>query len=66
MTVSKADHKRSESCRSKPDEKRPARRVRAQRDSLVAFFRRSPLAEATAAGEIDLERDRDQIRDLNL
>jgi hypothetical protein len=66
VTVSKADHKRPESCRSQSVEKRPARRVRTQRDSLVAFFRRSPLAEAMAAGEIDLERDRDQIRDLNL
>jgi prevent-host-death family protein len=35
-------------------------------DSLVDFFRNSPLAEAMAAGEIDLERDRDVIRDLAL
>jgi antitoxin Phd len=38
----------------------------APRDSLVDFFRHSPLAEAMAAGEIDLDRDRDEIRDLDL
>ena len=36
----------------------------APRESLVEFFRNSPLAEAMAGGEIDLERDRDAIRDL--
>ena len=41
-------------------------RLVAPRDSLVDFFRHSPLAEAIAAGEIDLERDRDEIRDLDL
>jgi antitoxin Phd len=41
-------------------------RLTAPRDSLVDFFRRSPLAEAMAAGEIDLERDRDEIRDIAL
>ena len=41
-------------------------RLLAPRDSLVDFFRHSPLAEAIAAGEIDLERDRDEIRDLDL
>jgi antitoxin Phd len=41
-------------------------RLIAPRDSLVDFFRDSPLAEAMAAGEIDLERDRDEIRDLAL
>ena len=41
-------------------------RLVAPRDSLVDFFRHSPLAEAMAAGEIDLERDRDEIRDLAL
>jgi antitoxin Phd len=41
-------------------------RLVAPRDSLVDFFRHSPLAEAMAAGEIDLERDRDKIRDLDL
>ena len=41
-------------------------RLAAPRDSLVDFFRHSPLAEAMAAGEIDLERDRDEIRDLDL
>jgi hypothetical protein len=33
---------------------------------LVEFFRTSPLAEAVSAGELDLERDRDPIRDLDL
>jgi antitoxin Phd len=33
-------------------------------EDLVEFFRRSPLAEAMAAGELDLERDPDAIRDL--
>jgi hypothetical protein len=42
------------------------RRVRPPRESLVMFFGRSPLAEAMAAGEIDLERDRDPIRELDL
>jgi prevent-host-death family protein len=41
-------------------------RLTAPRESLVQFFRNSPLAEAMAAGEIDLERDRDAIRDLAL
>jgi antitoxin Phd len=41
-------------------------RLVAPRESLVDFFRHSPLAEAMAAGEIDLERDRDEIRDLAL
>jgi antitoxin Phd len=41
-------------------------RLVAPRDSLVDFFRHSPLAQAMAAGEIDLERDRDKIRDLDL
>jgi prevent-host-death family protein len=41
-------------------------RLVAPRDSLVDFFRNSPLAEAMAAGEIDLDRDRDEIRDLDL
>lgn len=38
----------------------------APRESLVDFFGKSPLAEAIAAGEIDLERDRDALRDLAL
>lgn len=41
-------------------------RLVAPKESLVDFFRSSPLAEAIAAGEIDLERDRDEIRDLAL
>jgi antitoxin Phd len=41
-------------------------RLVAPRDSLVDFFRHSPLAEAMVAGEIDLERDRDKVRDLDL
>ena len=39
-------------------------RLMAPRESLVEFFRNSPLAEAMAGGEIDLERDRDATRDL--
>ena len=41
-------------------------RLVAPRESSVDFFRHSPLAEAIAAGEIDLERDWDEIRDLDL
>jgi antitoxin Phd len=41
-------------------------RLVAPRESLVEFFRNSPLAEAMAAGDLDLERDRDAIRDLPL
>jgi prevent-host-death family protein len=41
-------------------------RLTAPRENLVEFFRRSPLAEAMMAGEVDLERDRDAIRDLPL
>lgn len=41
-------------------------RLVAPRESLVDFFGKSPLAEAIAAGEIDLERDRDELRDLDL
>jgi prevent-host-death family protein len=41
-------------------------RLVAPRESLVDFFRKSPLAEAMATGEVDLERDRDDIRDLAL
>lgn len=39
-------------------------RLTRPRESLVDFFRNSPLAEAMAAGELDLERERDPIRDL--
>ena len=41
-------------------------RLVAPTESLVDFFHNSPLAEAMAAGEIDLERDWDEIRDLDL
>ena len=41
-------------------------RLMAPRENLVEFFRNSPLAEAMAEGEIDLERDRDPIRDVPL
>lgn len=34
--------------------------------SLVDFFRSSPLAEAMAEGELELERDRDTGRDVLL
>ena len=36
------------------------------RQSLVEFFRNSPLAEAMAEEELDFERDRSPIRDLAL
>lgn len=39
-------------------------RLTAPRESLVEFFRNSPLAEAIATGAFDWERDRDAIRDL--
>jgi prevent-host-death family protein len=35
-------------------------------DGLVEFFRKSPLAEAMAEGEVDLERERDPLRELDL
>jgi antitoxin Phd len=41
-------------------------RLTAPRESLADFFRNSPLAEAMASSEIDLGRDRDEIRDLAL
>ena len=36
------------------------------RESLVEFFRNSPLAEAMAEDELDFERDRSPIRNLSL
>jgi hypothetical protein len=39
-------------------------RMMAPPEDLVEFFRRSPLAEAMAQGELDLERDQDTIRNL--
>ena len=39
-------------------------RLTTPRESIVDFFRKSPLAEAMAKGELDLERERDPIRDL--
>jgi prevent-host-death family protein len=36
------------------------------RESLVEFFRNSPLAEAVAEQDLDFERDRAPIRDLSL
>jgi prevent-host-death family protein len=39
-------------------------RLTKPRESIVDFFRNSPLAEAMAEGELDLERERDPIRDL--
>jgi hypothetical protein len=64
--VSKPDHRKPEPRSCRPVKKRPARRDRERRQSLAEFFRHSPLAEAMAAGEIDLGRDRDEIRDLDL
>lgn len=42
------------------------RRLLTSGDGLVAFFRGSPLAEAAASGELDLERDDAPIRDVDL
>lgn len=39
-------------------------RLTQPRESLVDFFRNSPLAEAMADGKLDLEREQDPIRDL--
>jgi antitoxin Phd len=39
-------------------------RLTKPRDSLVEFFRNSPLVEAMGEGRLDLERDQDPIRDL--
>jgi hypothetical protein len=39
-------------------------RLTKPRESIVDFFRNSPLAEAMAEGELDLERERDTIRNL--
>jgi hypothetical protein len=36
-------------------------RLTAPRESLLEFFRNSPLAEAMAEGELDLERDSTNI-----
>ena len=41
-------------------------RLTKPRESIVDFFRNSPLAEAMAEGELDLERERDPIRDSAL
>ena len=39
-------------------------RLTKPRESLVDFFRNSPLAEAMADGRLDLAREKDPIRDL--
>ena len=39
-------------------------RLTRPRESMLDFFRNSPLAEAMAEGELDLERERGPIRDL--
>ncbi len=41
-------------------------RLARPRETLLEFFQRSPLAEAMAEGEPDLERDRSPLRDLCL
>jgi len=41
-------------------------RLVAPRESLVEFFRNSPLAEAVAKEELDFERDRSPVRDVSL
>ena len=42
------------------------RRLVAPRRSLVEFMRRSPLAKVLAEAPLDLRRQRDQSRDLEL
>jgi prevent-host-death family protein len=42
------------------------RRLARRQRSFVAFMRASPLADAFAAGELELTRSRDQPRDLPL
>jgi len=42
------------------------RELARQQPSLVDFLRRSPLAEAFAAGELELIRSRDLPRDIEL
>jgi len=66
MAVSKHDHRKPKPRSRQSIEKQRTRRVHAPGESLVTFFAHSPLAEAMAAGELDLERDRDEIRDLAL
>jgi prevent-host-death family protein len=39
-------------------------RLTKPRKGILEFFRNSPLAEAMAEGRLDLERERDPIRDL--
>jgi prevent-host-death family protein len=39
-------------------------RLTKPRESLVDFFRNSPLADAMADGRLDLAREKDPIRDL--
>ena len=64
--MSKPDRRKSKPRSGDSLGKRPTRRGRTPRESLVTFFRSSPLAEAMAAGEIELKRDRDEIRDIGL
>ena len=40
--------------------------VSSRRREFLDFFHNSPLAEAMAAAEIDLQRDWDELRDLDL
>ncbi|MGQ0815739.1 MAG: type II toxin-antitoxin system prevent-host-death family antitoxin [Gemmatimonadota bacterium] len=42
------------------------RRLARRSGSFVAFMRKSPLAKALAAGEIELTRTRDLPRDISL
>jgi prevent-host-death family protein len=40
-------------------------RLTKPREGIVDFFRNSPLAEAMAGRDLDLERERDPIRELD-
>ena len=42
------------------------RRLSRKKEGMVAFLRKSPLAEALGSGELDLVRSRDQARDIPL
>jgi hypothetical protein len=65
MAVAKPGRKETRSSGQRTAEQATPRRA-AESESLASFLRRSLLAEAMAAGELDLERDRDEIRDLAL
>jgi hypothetical protein len=49
-------------CKARPEDSRSSNSRKVQPESLVEFFRRSPLVGL----ELDLERDRDTGRDIDL